>query len=116
METSTKVPVPEHLKAEVAKACSEWQSPLMFTLSERLQDIGLETHIAVHVEVNILMTWACRMAYLAARILERRAPDPDQWTAACQQELQRTETWFAENYKDAPPIEEPSADGKAVSA
>lgn len=112
MDTLTdKVPVPEHLKDAVAVACSEWQRPLMFSLSERLQDMGLDAHIAVHIEVAILMSWACRNAYLAARVLERRKPDPSRWASACLDEYERTAKWFAENHTDAPPIE---VDGTAL--
>lgn len=104
-DTNAKIQVPEHLRDDVDRLASEWQRSLMFKLSEQLQDIGVDALLAIQIEVSVVMTWACRVSMLSARILERRAPDADLWISSCRAEFGRTEAWFAENYKDAPPIE-----------
>lgn len=94
----------DEMKEPAAQLIANWQSPLMFSLSEQLEDLGLPTHLAAHLEVNTVMTWACRVAYLTARVIERREPSPELWRLACEEEFDRTAKWFAESYTDAPEL------------
>ncbi|MFC3074660.1 hypothetical protein [Shinella pollutisoli] len=92
--------LPSAIRAEAARMICAWSNPLMFSLAEQLEAIGVQKVLACQVEIGAFMTCAARVGMLSACSLEGRSPKREWWIEATAEDFDRAVDWFVGKFPD----------------
>lgn len=92
--------LPAAIQAEAARLICAWSNPLMFSLAEQLEAIGVPKVLACQVEIGAFMTCAARVGVLTACSVEGRAPKREFWVEATAEDFDRAIDWYVGKFPE----------------